>query len=117
MRLAPWGVFVVAALAVGAAGAWWGQTQLLGQAPPTGQLRQSAPSDQLIAMACDGGDGQQQLTLIDPKTRVIGVYHIDRSTGQIALRCVRNVHYDLMMEEFNGADPSPREIRALINPR
>jgi hypothetical protein len=47
----------------------------------------------------------------------MSVYHIDRQTGEIALRSVRNVAWDLQMEEFNGVSPSPREIRSLLEQR
>lgn len=68
----------------------------------------------LIALSADGADGRQQITLIDPKTRVMSVYHIDRATGEITLKSVRNVQWDLLMEEFNGTSPSPRDIRQLL---
>ena len=35
-------------------------------------------------------------------------------TGQIELKSVRNVQWDLLIEEFNGVRPLPREIRALL---
>jgi hypothetical protein len=71
----------------------------------------------LITHACAMGDQRQQLTLIDPRTRVIGVYHVDNATGEIALKSVRNFHYDLQMSEFNAASPLPREIRSLLEQR
>jgi hypothetical protein len=46
----------------------------------------------------------------------MSVYHIDGS-GEISLRSVRAFHWDLMMDDFNGVSPSPREIRALVEPR
>ena len=53
--------------------------------------------------------------MIDVKNRTMSVYHIDRSSGsKIELKSVRNFHWDLLMEEFNGVSPLPREIRALI---
>jgi hypothetical protein len=75
---------------------------------------QYVPSGELIALSCEAVEGRQQVTLIDPKARVMSVYHIDRSTGKITLKSVRNVHFDLLMEEYNGTSPSPREIRALL---
>jgi len=47
----------------------------------------------------------------------MSVYHIELATGKIALRSVRNIHWDLQMTEFNSADPLPREIRSLLEPR
>jgi hypothetical protein len=63
------------------------------------------------------GDRVQQMTVIDPKQRVMGVYHIELNTGKIALRSVRNIHWDLKMTDFNGDSPLPREIQALLEPR
>ena len=72
---------------------------------------------QLIALHAEGTEGQQQVTLIDPQQRVMSVYHINTGTGSITLRGVRNLRWDLLMEEFNGASPSPQEIRSLIEPK
>src|SRR3954468_10926010 len=78
----------------------------------------AAPGD-LIALPFDGGDGKQQMTIVDPKTRVVAVYQVDKATGSLALRSVRNVHWDLLMEEYNTShgSPTPRDIRALAEQR
>jgi hypothetical protein len=73
-----------------------------------------AVAGDLMAFSSDVGSGPAQVTLIDAKSRVMCVYHVDRTTGQIELKSVRNVHWDLRMEEFNGVRPLPREIRALL---
>ena len=44
----------------------------------------------------------------------MAVYHVDRATGKITLKSVRNVRWDLLLDEFNGTNPAPREIRALV---
>lgn len=72
---------------------------------------------ELIAFTSEAAEGVQQLIVIDPKSHVMMVYHVPRSTGQIALKSVRNIHWDLQMDEFNGETPSPREIRSLLQPR
>lgn len=59
-------------------------------------------------------ENRQQLTLIDPKTRVMCVYQIDPTTGVVALKSVRNFHWDMQMSEFNVVSPAPREIRAML---
>jgi hypothetical protein len=74
-------------------------------------------SGELITLASPLGDHRQQLTLIDPRTHVVGIYHIDNTTGEIALKSVRNFHWDLQMSEFNAASPLPREIRSLLEQR
>ncbi|MHB8969044.1 MAG: hypothetical protein ACYC3X_03085 [Pirellulaceae bacterium] len=73
-----------------------------------------AAAGDLMAFSSEAGSGPAQVTLIDVKTRVMCVYHVDRATGQIELKSVRNFHWDLLMEEFNGVHPLPREIRALL---
>ena len=74
-------------------------------------------SDQIIALSMDLGEGTQQVTLVDPKSHVMAVYHIKRNSGEIALKSVRNFHWDLQMDEFNGESPFPREIRSLLQQR
>lgn len=68
----------------------------------------------LIAISHPSQVGQQ-LTLVDPRLQVICVYQVDSSSGQITLKSVRNVHWDMMMDEFNGMSPSPKEIRATLH--
>jgi hypothetical protein len=71
-------------------------------------------SRDLMTLTSPVDDLRQQLTVIDPKTRVVGVYHIHRDTGEITLKSVRNIHWDLQMAQFNSAQPLPREIRSLL---
>jgi hypothetical protein len=71
----------------------------------------------LITLATPVGDQRQQLTLIDARTRVIGVYHVDNATGEIALKSVRNFSSDLQMSEFNTANPLPHEVRSILEQR
>jgi len=44
---------------------------------------------------------------------VLAVYHVDKATGEIALRSVRNITWDLQMVEFNSGKPLPQDIRNL----
>jgi len=63
-------------------------------------------------------DGKyQQLTVIDSRSRVMSVYHIDLASGKIALCSVRNFHWDLQMLEFNGTKPLPREVQSMLEQR
>jgi hypothetical protein len=59
--------------------------------------------------------GPQAIVVVDPATRVLAVYHVDKTTGEIALRSVRNVSWDLQMMEFNSGKPLPQEIRNMRN--
>lgn len=93
--------------------------QRTGSAPaaPPGAAARTAQAGDLMVLASDAADGRQQVVLIDAKSRAMGVYHIDRASGQVALRSVRNVHWDLQIDDFNGGSPSPQEIKSLLPPR
>jgi hypothetical protein len=84
------------------------------QRPAAGER---ATSTDLIALSFDGGEGRQQITVVDPQNRVMAVYHVDRATGGLALKSVRHLTWDLLIEDFNSANPTPREIRALTQQR
>ena len=77
----------------------------------------TAQAGDWMALVGDSPDGRQQLMVIDTKSRAVGVYHIDRSSGQIVLKSVRNVQWDLQMDDFNGGAPTPQEIRLLLPSR
>jgi hypothetical protein len=74
-------------------------------------------------LAASGGTGQlithflptdgkpTALTIVDPQLRTIGVYHINRETGEIHLKSIRNIAADLQMDDHNSNSPLPREIR------
>ena len=76
----------------------------------------AAPGDGLITFTSSISDKVQMLTVVDPRQHVVSVYHIDTRSGEIALKGVRNIHWDLQMSEFNGVSPLPREIRSLAEP-
>jgi len=71
---------------------------------------------QLLAFS-EADEGGRQIILIDPRTRVMGVYHVDGLEGKIQLKSVRNLLWDLHIEDFNGAKPSPSEVRAMVETR
>jgi hypothetical protein len=73
-----------------------------------------AAAGDLMAFSTDVGNGTQQITVIDANERVMSVYHVASGKGEIELRSVRNIRWDLLMEEFNGVRPLPREIRVLL---
>jgi len=85
-----------------------------GQVPrPTAGHDRVASSPDLLALSHDGGDGRQQVTIVDSRQRVMAVYTIDRATGELKLRSVRNLQWDLQIEDYNSSSPAPRDIRAL----
>jgi hypothetical protein len=75
----------------------------------------SGASPELISIPLTSADHKQQLLLVDPRQRVMGVYQIDTNSGEIALKSVRNIHWDMQLTEFNSAAPLPREIRSLVD--
>ena len=63
------------------------------------------------------GEKSQMLTVVDPRQRVLSVYHIDLTTGKITLKSVRNIQWDLQMAYLNNENPLPQEIRSLLEQR
>jgi len=118
MRTAAWGLVPLVGLVLVVWGGFALQNPAVAQRPmmtaPANLPDRHTPSGELIALSFDAGQGRQHITLIDPRTRMIGVYAIDPANGELSLRSVRNAHWDLQMDEFNGANPSPREIRSLL---
>jgi hypothetical protein len=70
---------------------------------------------QLIAVPIQVDNARQQIAVIDPVKREMAVYHIDLPTGVITLKSARNISGDLQIDDFNGVNPLPRDIRAQLN--
>lgn len=51
------------------------------------------------------------VTVIDPRQKVMAVYYVDRASGEITPKSVRNFTWDLQMVEFNSGKPLPQDIR------
>ena len=71
----------------------------------------------LISWSTPSGDFQQ-VTVIDPQTRAMAVYHIRPAAGtpdgvEISLKAVRDLKWDLQIEAFNTRTPLPSEIRSM----
>ena len=84
---------------------------------PSSGFQDRASAADLIALSFDSGEGRQQITVIDSRNRSLAVYHVDRATGGLSLKSVRNIQHDLLIEDFNSEKPTPREVRALIQQR
>ncbi len=117
MRVAGFTILICAGLVLGAVTGKTDRSHVYAQQPEQLIKSLGKQANDLIALSSDASESHQQVTLIDTKTHVMSVYHIDRRTGEIALKSVRNVQWDLRMEEFNGVSPSPREIRTLLQGR
>ena len=111
MRIAVVGV-VVGLVLVGLHAAF-GPSVGLAQRPGTLASAGGGPG----SVAVTPGNEREQVTVVDPDTRTMAVYHVDKATGEIVLKSVRNIHYDLKMVEFNGKSPLPSEIRAMLEQR
>ncbi len=77
----------------------------------------AAAGTELIVVPMTLGDKGQMLTVVDPRQRVLSVYHIDAATGKIALKSVRKIQWDLQIDEFNNDKPLPQEIRSSLEQR
>jgi hypothetical protein len=113
MRGAALGVLVGAAVVwtacgVGGGNSAWAQRE----ASPT-----LVGERELIAMTASAGENRQQIILIDPQTRVMGVYHVDAGSGTIEMKSVRNLTWDLNLLQYNGTSPLPEEVRTMVEPR
>jgi hypothetical protein len=71
----------------------------------------------MLAFSTTLVEDRQQITIIDPVSRVMSVYHIEPKSGEIVLRAVRNVTWDMEMTVFNGTSPLPQEIRSQLQHR
>ena len=89
-------------------------------------LQRSAPAmpapgavagSELIVVPTPLGDKGQMLTVVDPRQRVLCVYHIDLATGKIALKSVRNIQWDLQVTALNNEIPLPNEIQSGLQQR
>lgn len=111
MRLAVLSGLIGASL-VTVLGVWWSSIEPVHAAGPHGSMAAGA---ELLTFSSEIDDHRQQLTVIDPRTKVITVYHVAKDTGEISLRSARNIHWDLQLEEFNSTSPRPREIKLGLN--
>lgn len=73
----------------------------------TGASLPVAPTMHMISTTFNGG---QQIVVLDQSIRSLAVYHVD-TVGNIQLRSVRSLVWDLRMEEFNGQAPTPSELK------
>ncbi len=47
----------------------------------------------------------------DPQQQVLGVYHVDRVTGEIELKSIRQIQWDLQMLHYDTKEPLPEHIK------
>ena len=90
--------------------------------PAVGGVPAAAPvtasaSPGLVTIASPPQDGLQMFTVVDPATRAMAVYHVDLKSGQTTLMSVRNLQWDLQLEDYNSVAPKAREVRIQVQGR
>jgi hypothetical protein len=77
--------------------------------------RAPAPSDgELIALNWTVDGKLQTVVLVDPQRKAMSVYQIDRASGAITLKSVRQCEGDLQLQGFNETRPFAAEIRGMM---
>lgn len=56
-----------------------------------------------------------RIVVVDPNHRVMGVYDLGRENGEIKLRSIRNLNADLQMNQYNSEEPSPADIKKMLD--
>jgi hypothetical protein len=111
MRRSLLGALLVAGLVI-AATAGRGSTKSAFGGPSELAIPSSLQDTGLITQVTAENGQPLTVTVIDPHQRVMAIYHVDRASGEIALRSVRNLTWDLQMIEFNSGNPLPQDIRS-----
>lgn len=92
-------------------GVWCGLGATAGaQSRPEARPAAGSP---LVTLSLAGADKIPRLAVVDPGERRLAVYEIAEN-GQITLKSVRNLTWDMSLEQFNVGAPTPDEIRALL---
>lgn len=118
MRRTVLGTLLIAGLLTAAAALAQQRGDLFAQRPVSAAPAPAAAiGAELIVVPTALGEKGQILTVVDPRQRVLSVYHIDLATGKIALKSVRNIQWDLQMTYLNNETPLPQEIRSLLEQR
>lgn len=59
-------------------------------------------------------DGRRLLIVVDPTTRHAAVYHVDPASGSLTLKSVRDISWDLSLDDFNAQEPRPAALRKML---
>lgn len=105
--------WIIVALALLVTGSWIGNAG--GQTKPGSQVPKASSSPSELPPGClqvVSEPGEPMAAVVyDPQQQVLGVYHIDRTTGEIELKSIRQIQWDLQMLDFQGKEPLPEDIR------
>lgn len=96
------------------AGAWL--TQAVGQGELGDSARQANLPDDRLPPGClqvVSEPGQPIAAVVyDPQQQVLGVYHVDRASGEIELKSIRQIQWDLQMLHYQGKGILPEDIKS-----
>lgn len=111
------GTLVVVGIVIAAVSAAEPRGNVYGQRAAPPKTSAATAGTELIVVSTSVGEKCLMLTVVDPRQKVISVYHIDTATGKIALKSVRNIQWDMKITDLNNENPLPREIRSLLEQR
>lgn len=77
---------------------------------PAGVVPAATGSELIVVPMGDKG----MMTVVDPRQRAICVYRIDPATGKITLKSARGIQWDLQITDLNNENPTPQQIRSLL---
>lgn len=88
-------------------------TWLLLDSPGTLHSQTTIPKDDadITVVSTMLPTGTQQIVVVDTRQTTMAVYHVEPAQGKIQLKSVRNLVWDLRMEQFNAQAPLPSELR------
>jgi len=110
---------VAVALASLLAGVWWGQAAGQQQRPTASAAAAGLPADGLPpgCLQVVSNPGEPITAVVyDPQQQVLGVYHVDRASGEIELKSIRQIEWDLQMLHYQGKAPLPEDVRSGLKP-
>jgi len=68
----------------------------------------------VVMIPLAGNGGGSQLAVLDVTKQTLAIYYVENQTGKLTLQSVREIRWDLQMKDFNGSQPLPREIQAML---
>jgi len=77
----------------------------------------AAGNGELLMTTSLFSDGRQQVVITDTQAKTMAIYEVEPATGKVLLRSVRDIKWDLQMQQFNATSPTPGEIRSMTGPK
>lgn len=89
----------------------FGWMSLWSQTSGAPSIQATGSSERLEVIPSMLPNGIQQIVVVDSASRTMAVYQIEPAQGKLQLKSVRNLTWDLAMEQYNGVTPLPSELR------